>query len=69
MFMKTITKKEELRILRKFTDAIYGENSDICHIIMARIIGINHYDSLSGLRKKYKEIFFENDLKIIVKNE
>jgi len=65
--MKSVTKKEELRILRKFTDAIHGENSKVCHVVMQRIIAINHYDCLNDLRESYKKLFLDNDLKIIIK--
>lgn len=48
------TKKEELRVLGKFLDALHGEDCRLTYKVAYRILSLAPYDDLDDLKKRYK---------------
>lgn len=56
-----LTKKEELRLLRKLLTFLHGENRHWTIYVMEKVVFIKDFDCLDDLVNKYKQIGKPNE--------
>ncbi len=53
---RSYTKKKELAVLEKFINSMHGNSWPISKKVMLTILGIDEFDDLCDLKKRYKRI-------------